>query len=71
MAVGLGFLTLSRRRAAASLCHTLGRNKAAALHAQKGLYVAQCCLDSDDPEFADYQRFVLGLQETVKESKRK
>ena len=71
MVVGPGFLTLSRRRAAASLCHTLGRNKAAALHAQKGLYVAQCCLDSDDPEFADYQRFVQGLQEAVEESKRK
>lgn len=69
--VGLGLLTLSRRRAAASLCHTLGRNKAAVLHAQKGLYVAQLCLGSDDPEFADYQWFVEGLKEAVKESERK
>ena len=71
MVVGLGLLTLSRRRAAASLCHILGRNKAAVLHAQKGLDVAQCCLGSDDPEFADYQRFVQGLKEAVKESERK
>lgn len=59
------------RRKAAELCHALRRDKAALLHAHKGLITAQTCLGKDNPEFRDYEIFVQKMREDIQYSEAK